>query len=106
MSQHTYRTLDDCIEQYVLGQIDRETYRKQLQARVAYYKKKHKKPGVIAKLQTVLAQLPIGGIAPDYTGTLVAHCHCWHAVTTIPFTTPCCQTVLFDCEQSNSAVML
>lgn len=96
MSQHTYRTLDDCIEQYALGQIDRETYRRQLQARIGYYKKKHIKPGLVAKMHKELQQLPIGGIAPGYSGALVAHCHAWHAVNTIPFTTPCCGAVLFE----------
>lgn len=96
MSHHTYWTLDDCMKQYALGHIDRETYRRQLQGRLRYYKRKHKKPALLASLRQELANLPIGGIAPDYNGALVGHCQQWHAVDTIPFTTPCCGVVLFE----------
>ena len=102
MSQHTYGTLDDYMEQYALGQIDRETYRRQLQGRITYYRKRHRKPGVLAKLHKALSELPVGGIAPDCTSALVAHCHTWHVVDTIPFTTPCCGVVLFSLHTEHS----
>lgn len=85
--------------------VSREVYRKKLSNLLVYYKRVHidserldkvQSDTVYRKVQNALSELPIGGILPDETRQLVAHCHRWHVIDTIPFTTPCCGTVLFE----------
>lgn len=77
------------VERVTQGSGEREVLRKRLQALCAY----HSLRGHGAIVQALRKQekaLPIGGVMPEYTGTLIAHCGTWWPLEALPWVAPCC----------------
>jgi hypothetical protein len=68
----------------------REQRRKRLLNVRRYWTQKGGATQMLAALNKQLAQLPIGGIAPEITEPLVAHCGTWWRLRTLPFVCPRC----------------
>ena len=51
---------------------------------------------ICVALGNALAQLPIGGIAPDIPEAMIAHCGQWHVVHTLPWRCPTCAQVVLE----------
>jgi len=64
-------------------------YVKKIRSDLLKYKRK------VRQLQARLDDISIVDILPDIDKPCVAHCGLFMVITSIPFTTPCCDSVLF-----------
>lgn len=74
-------------------QVPREVQRKRLLNRTVYFRSVGREKEA-SSAALAAAQMPVGGIMPEYYGTLIAHCGKWWPLEALPWVAPCCGWVL------------